>query len=220
MDYKQFEAEGWPWWSSPFNGQSRRLFIVSVLGSVLRPKFAIETGTYIGTTTHFFNGLGVDKTYSIEIVKEYALVARKRHKQLIQQGKLEIILGSSSDHIVKILKRISNDVPVIAYLDAHWHDFLPTKKEITALIEWGGPFIAIVDDFQVPDFPGYDFDSYGEEIVGPRIVPVHPEISLWIPDESEEIETGARRGTGYIFSKKALALFPSQTLIDLKLRKF
>ena len=58
----------------------------------------------------------------------------------------------------------------MAYLDAHWENFLPTTQEINDLIEWGGTFIAIVDDFQVPGFPEYGFDMYGESIVGPALL--------------------------------------------------
>ena len=107
----------------------------------------------------------------------------------------------------------------MAYLDAHWENFLPTTQEINDLIEWGGTFIAIVDDFQVPDFPGYSFDMYGESIVGPAIVPKSPEITLWLPNESEKNETGARRGTGYVISRKAMELIPSHVFDELKLIK-
>ena len=219
MDFSVFESEGWPWWSSPFNGQSRRLSNFFVIGAYLRPKFAIETGTFVGTSTHLFSGLGVEKTFSIEIVEKYALIARNRLKKLIDQGRIEIILGSSVDHIAQILEGISKDQPVIAYLDAHWHDYLPTTQELIALIQWGGPFVAVIDDFQIPDFPGYGFDSYAGNSVGPETIPVHADISLWMPSESQEYETGALRGTGYVFSKSALELIPPEVLNDLKLRE-
>jgi hypothetical protein len=183
----------------------------------LRPKFAIETGTFIGTSTHLFSGLGVLKTYSIEIFEEYALIARSRCNKLIQQGQLEIILGSSIDHIGRILGGIPREQPVVAYLDAHWQNNLPTTQEIIALTEWGGPFIAIIDDFQVPEYPGYGFDTYAGKTVGPAIIPAHVDVSLWMPNESPEHETGAARGTGYVFSMNALALIPPQVLNDLKL---
>ena len=103
MDFSVFEHEGWPWWSSPFNGQSRRLSNFYVVGSHLRPRFG--------------------------------------------------------------------------------------------------------------------FDIYPGSTVGPEIVPAHVDISLWMPDESHEHETGAVRGTGYVFSKSALQLIPPGVLGDLKLRE-
>jgi hypothetical protein len=220
MDFSVFEKEGWPWWSSPFNGQSRRLYNLCVLSQYLRPKYALETGTYIGSSSHLFQGLGVERTYSIEIVEEYATVARNRHQQLIEQGVLEIILGSSVDHMPAILSRISNEQSVIAYLDAHWHNHLPTTEELNLLITWGGPFLAIIDDFQIPEFSGYGFDQYGETIVGPALIPLHPDISLYLPSENESHETGAKRGTGYVFSKKAQLLIPPSVYYDLKLSEF
>ena len=201
------------------NGQSKRLQVLFALGLYLRPKVAIETGTYIGTSTHLFSGLGVKKTFSIEIVEEYASIARNRHQQLIAQGSLEIITGSSVDCLPRILSEIPVDSPILAYLDAHWHEHLPTKQEIWDLIDWGGMFIAIVDDFQVPGYPGYGYDKYGEVTVGPKVVPVHPSISLYVPKESEECETGARRGTGYIIHRDVLKSLPKYFLDDLGLCK-
>jgi hypothetical protein len=220
MDYSLFEREGWPWWSSAFNGQSRRLYNLCILSHYLRPKFAIETGTYTGSSTHLFQGLGVEKTYSFEIVEEYAFVARSRHKSLIEKGSLEIILGSSIDNLPAVLSGISNKQSVVAYLDAHWNSYLPTTSELNLLIEWGGPFIAIIDDFQVPDCSGYGFDQYGDMVVGPALVPAHHDISLWLPNESEMSETGAKRGTGYVISTGALAVIPPTVLDELKLSEF
>jgi len=220
MDYSLFEREGWPWWSSAFNGQSRRLYNLCTLSHHFRPTFAIETGTYIGSSTHLFQGLGVKKTYSFEIVEEYAFVARNRHKSLIEQGSLEIILGSSLDNLPTVLSGISNEQSMVAYLDAHWNSYVPTTDELNLLIEWGGPFIAIIDDFYVPDSPGYGFDQYGETVVGPTLVPAHFGISLWMPNESEVCETGARRGTGYVISSDALAVIPRKVLNELKLSEF
>jgi len=220
MNYSIFEREGWPWWSSSFNGQSRRLYNLCVLSHYLRPKFAIETGTYVGSSTHLFQGLGVEKTYSFEIVEEYASVARIRHKSLIEQGSLEIILGSSVDNLPSVLSGISTEQSLVAYLDAHRNSYLPTTSELNLLIEWGGPFIAIIDDFQVPDFAGYGFDRYREMVVGPALVPAHPDISLWLPNENEMLETGAKRGTGYVISKGALAVIPPMVLDELNLSEF
>jgi len=45
-------------------------------------------------------------------------------------------------------------------------------------------------------------------------------ISLWMPNESEVRETGARRGTGYVFSSEALAAIPRKVLNELKLSEF
>lgn len=126
-------------------------------------------------------------------------------------------MGSSIGNLPAVLSGISNEQSVVAYLDAHWNDYLPTTSELNFLIEWGGPFIAIIDDFQVPNFPGYGFDQYGEMVVGPALVPAHPNLSLWFPNENEVLETGAKRGTGYVISTGALAAIPPLVLDELKL---
>lgn len=219
-DFATFNSDGWPWWTSPFNGQSRRIYNCCVLAAYLRPNFAIETGTYVGSSTYLLSGLGVQKTFSVEIDEYYAAIARKRHWQLIEEGHLEILEGSSKDLLPQILKGISTEDRTILYLDAHWGDYLPIVDEIKSLIDWGGVYLAIIDDFQVPNFLGYGFDAYGNSVVGPSAIPTGSGLSLWTPDENEKCETGARRGTGYLFSKHALDLIPKAVFKQLKLQEY
>ena len=47
------------------------------------------------------------------------------------------------------------------YLDAHWYDDLPLKKEIDLIASFWKEYVIMVDDFQVPDDDGYYFDNYG-----------------------------------------------------------
>jgi hypothetical protein len=67
----------------------------------------------------------------------------------------------------QFLRRLIQDstVPkdkVFFYLDAHWHDDLPLREEVDLIFRhWTRP-VVMIDDFQVPDDPGYQFDDYGE----------------------------------------------------------
>jgi hypothetical protein len=58
--------------------------------------------------------------------------------------------------------------------------------------------VIVVDDFQVPDDPGYGFDDYG---FGKRLSLEYllqaaaPSIAIFFPRARSESETGARRGS-------------------------
>jgi hypothetical protein len=84
------------------------------------------------------------------------------------------------------------------------------------LVAWGGEWIAIIDDFQVPQDSGYFFDQYGEVIIGKSQVPKFPTIRTFSPSVNSSQETGARRGTGYIFYGDAFSLLSESTKLLMR----
>ena len=58
-----------------------------------------------------------------------------------------------------ILSQLPKSERVIAYLDAHWESYIPTAVEIESLISWGGPWIALIDDFKIETDLTYGFDT-------------------------------------------------------------
>ncbi len=69
------------------------------------------------------------------------------------------------------------------------------------MIEWGGPFIALIDDFKVEDDQGYDFDEYDSVTVDLNLIP--KSLFLYYPNIQSNLEGGARRGLGIILNAKA-----------------
>ena len=106
---------------------------------------------------------------------------------------------------------------VIAYLDAHWLDAIPTREELEILINWGGEWIAVVDDFFIPDQPGYGFDQYKDVVIGITQIPSGSGLEVYVPSESSTYETGARRGTGYILSSQLRRSLPEEVFTHLRL---
>lgn len=194
------------WSSLPFNGQSRRMRVISDISQRLDVGAVIETGTFLGSSTPYLAGFFRCKTYTIEIDQFNAERAQKRFDQNHKNLDIEMRLGDSAIKIVELLGLIDPRKVVFAYLDAHWLDAIPTKAEIQALLDWGGQWIAVVDDFKVPGDSGYKFDSYGQTIIGLEIIPNDSNLEVWVPKESSALESGVRSGTGYIFSDKSIRL--------------
>jgi predicted O-methyltransferase YrrM len=168
---------------------------------ILKPDFVIESGSYLGTTTQYLAGFPTKKTYSVEINKEFAAVASERLKSDIKKKRVEIVDGNSAIQMPKILREINpKTARVFAYLDAHWLEQIPLFEELQSLLDWGGDFIAVIDDFYIPDDPGYGYDQYQKHRVDISHVPSSDKLSVWIPSESSETESGSRRGTGYVVS--------------------
>ncbi len=109
----------------------------------------------------------------------------------------------------KILTSIPKSSKLIAYLDVHRLADIPTRSEPEALIEWGGCWIAVIEDFKVEGDAGCKFDSYGTVTIGKDIVPTdNSNLEIWVPRIPASRETGARSGTGYVFSSSADSLIP------------
>jgi hypothetical protein len=143
----------------PLNGSPARIAVFEELKRRCSFDAVVETGTYRGETTIFFASIGCP-VYSSEVNPRYLGYARVR---LWSRSNVHFCLGDSR----QVLRRLIQDstVPkdrVFFYLDAHWHDDLPLREEISLIFRhWTRP-VVMVDDFQVPDDSGYQFDDYGE----------------------------------------------------------
>jgi predicted O-methyltransferase YrrM len=208
------------WSILPFNGQAIRLQKIVEIATVLRPTIVIETGTYLGSSTPYLASFASNKTFTIEIDKNSAAKAHERFKAHHGNSRIELILDDSAVAIQKILEGLdSRSETVLAYLDAHWLDAIPTKTELQSLCDWGGNWIAIIDDFQVPHDPGYAYDEYENTVIGISEVPLNRNLQVWVPNILAEKETGAKRGTGYIFSPEAIKVIPKsvfESLIEIR----
>lgn len=212
------------WFSLPFNGQSDRLAVLYGLANIIKPTHAIESGTYLGTSTYLFLGIpSIVKTVSIESNPKFHFVACERWDRESQSGRLDLELGDSRIVIPKFLSSLNrSDARVICYLDAHWNGDIPTIQEIQFLVEWGGSWVAIIDDFFVPDqnLGEYGFDSYGGIVVGPEILEPNQGYKLFLTKRHASLETGARRGTGYLISENLLGVISNEHLTEMYLEEY
>lgn len=188
------------WFLQPFNGQTMRYRQIVNISEKLKPTVAIETGTYLGSSTPILSSLVSGKTFTIEYVQKFAEKAQERFVSHFPAFSIELIVGDSGTQIHHVLQKLDPASEVLlAYLDAHWEKEIPTTKELTELIAWGENWIAVIDDFKVPGDDSYGFDKYDENTVDRSMIPDVAGIRSFVPKKTAEAETGARRGTAYVF---------------------
>lgn len=182
-------------WGGPMNGQAGRRELLRSLAGAVRFSYAVETGTYRGASTGFLADVTGAQVHSVEADPGNAEYARKMFR-----GREDVLLaeGDSREFLRGLSKRLDTDAPVLFYLDAHWdNDDLPVWEEIAIAFScWRNP-VVVIDDFAVPDDPGYGFDSYGPGAVlclEELLAHLPNGVEVWFPVLASHGETGARRG--------------------------
>ncbi len=196
------------WYAQSFNGQIRRTQNIVEICETFEPTVIIETGTFLGSSTVALARLTNGPVHTIEVNEKFAEKAKERFNKNHNNNKIEMHVGDSSQHISKILSDIDpTKSRVFAYLDAHWEKSVPTETELRILTQWNGAWIAVIDDFQNPVHKDYGFDKYGDLSICIDLVPKSKNVQVWVSNIPSEYETGARRGTAYVFSRLALKKF-------------
>jgi hypothetical protein len=181
-------------WGGPLNGQARRQELVKAVVNALPASAIVETGTFRGQTTAFFAGFGAP-VWTTDVNRRFNLYARRR---LSANPGVSMSLQDSRAFLQSLAGRV--DVPderVFFYLDAHWEADLPLREELEIIAGAWRHSAVLIDDFRVPDDPGYTFDDYGEgraltlEYLGDAI----ESFVVYWPAASSAAETGARRGS-------------------------
>ena len=144
----------------PFNGQVGRQAIFHEVARLMSLEGIIETGTFRGSTTEFIAEGVRTPIWTVEARLRFYHYARMR---LARFANVQVSFGDSRT----FLRRLANDqnVPkrrVFFYLDAHWYEDLPLRDEIKIVTTHWSDVAIMVDDFQVPGDPGYQFDDYGD----------------------------------------------------------
>lgn len=196
IDYLRF-PEHRAAWGGPFNGQIGRQALFKALVAKIVPASIIETGTFRGTTTQYMTETGLP-IYSVEgLARNYGF-SRAR---LWRKGNVHLYQGDSREVLRLLLAdklRALRDRTVFAYLDAHWNADLPLREELEIIFNHCPAAVVMIDDFQVPDDAGYQYDDYGP---GKSLSPVYIEsvlsaydLDAYYPSMLSLEETGAKRG--------------------------
>jgi hypothetical protein len=182
-------------WGGPFNGQESRQRLFMELCAQVPFSAIIETGTYRGTTTKYFRRATRLRIHSFEADPHNYGFARA-HLMFLPDVHLH-----RCDSRAGLARLAASDAaptgPVFFYLDAHGSGDLPLAQEIHLAFAHWREAVVMIDDFAVPDDPGYGFDDYGPgkalTLGYLRKSAVLPS-AVWFPECASIRETGARRG--------------------------
>lgn len=158
LDYYRF-PELRSGWGGPFNGQRERLRMVEAILQHLTLDAIVETGSFRGTTTAFLAGrtrLPVFTVERDEALHGFATAA------LAGFTNVRCFRGDSRRFLGRLAGDSSlRDRSLFCYLDAHSPEDLPLADEVDIIFRSWPRAVVLIDDFQVPDDPGYTYDDYG-----------------------------------------------------------
>jgi predicted O-methyltransferase YrrM len=185
----------------PVNGQERRRGIIHALAAASEFDRVLETGTYRGTTTEFLLEVFGPPIHTVELNPRYLAYSRQR---FASTDGVYVEGGDSREFLRRQAGSVSKaDEHVFVYLDAHWKEDLPLVEELEIIATAWTHAIVMIDDFEVPDDPGYAFDDYGPgRRLTETLLPAEAlkGWSLFYPSATSAEETGARRGCCVIAS--------------------
>ena len=181
-------------WGGPMNGQRWRCLMFAELVHKIAPKAIVETGTYLGTTTEWLAAFQLP-VFTCEAHPENFGFSKAR---LQATPNVRVLRADSRAFLAQVLRGPFGDGPNLFYLDAHWNDDLPLAEELEIIFGRSLESVVVIDDFEVPGDPGYQFDDYGagkaltaEYISG---IAERFELRSYYPATASTDETGAKRG--------------------------
>jgi hypothetical protein len=204
LDY--WRRPGWrASWGGPFNGQVFRQQLFVELCSRVPFVAVVETGTYRGTTTMYFRRATRVPVHSFESKPRHYGFARAH---LWRARGVSLYREDSRAGLARLAAVEALPAgPVFFYFDAHGQADLPLSEEVDLAFAHWPQAVIMIDDFAVPDDPGYAFDDYGPgkaltlAYLGRRAA---PPVAVWFPACASSSETGARRGSVVLARDAAL----------------
>jgi hypothetical protein len=204
IDYFRFPGRRRAW-GGPFNGQAGRRAIFDAIVSTVAPALIVETGTYLGTTTELMAETGI-AIVSLEGNARNFGFARMRLRRF---RNVELRFGDSRIEARRVLdlhRSALKGRPLFAYLDAHWNEDLPLAEELDVVFACCPNAVVMVDDFRVPDDPGYGYDDYGrgkaldQSYIAPAVAAYR--LAVLNPVLRSAEETGQRRGCAILANEE------------------
>ena len=180
-------------WGGPFNGQRHRQDVVRGLYRAILFESTVETGSFRGESTEFMAAVSGRPVLSVESSPRFLAFAKRR---CATYPNAEFFLSDSRSFLAEKLPQLTG--PTFFYLDAHWYADLPLADEVKSIAGSGIPAVIMIDDFEVPGDPGYEFDDYGPGARLTRELLDGSGVDDWAwfyPRAPSEDESGLRRGS-------------------------
>ena len=188
-----------------FNKQVGKKVIFLDCLKFFKPDTIVETGTHIGETTAYMAKESNLPIHTSEIDERYYSYAKLRCQNFDNIN----IYNNSSDVMLEGLCSQLRDKRVFYYLDAHFFDDLPLKREIEIIHKISNSYFIMIDDFQVIDDTGYGYDNYGKNGVLNfsyiKDLVKKYDLQIFFPVMKSEDETGYKRGSIIITSLKEVS---------------
>lgn len=178
-----------------FNGQIARKRLLEEILRAVEVAALVETGTWTGNTAGYLAATGLP-VRTVEKNPLYHALARRRlaHLRNVHLANLDsrmFLRGLAEDPAC-------HGARLFFYLDAHWEHDLPLAEEVEAIASGWKEFVIMIDDFEVPDDPGYKYDDYGPDraLTMSYLAPLLQRYDLvpFAPRVASAEETGQRRG--------------------------
>lgn len=196
-DYKKSDFYG-------FNRQFLKTTIILKLLKALPFDAFVETGTNTGATSFLVAVQTKLPIFTCEVNPGFARLA-KRNLWLFK-NKIKFFLKDSPTFLSEIFSRKFCQEPFI-YLDAHWYDCNPLKKELETIITCLDNYVIVIDDFKIPFDNGFKYDidngnAIGIEYIKDILAKSTHTLSLFYPSYKSTQETGQCAGWVLIASEK------------------
>ena len=196
------------WFTQYFNGQVKRTEFITIALRQIPFSKIIETGTYLGNSTIALSCLTNAEVHTIEVNKKYFEFSSMRINRDYSDREIHLHLGDSKIILNSLVSKLNVETEILfLYLDAHWDTNLPLFSEVETLNDWGGKFLAVIDDFRIPDDVGYGYDSYGTQVVGIESLPKLKNSKIFTLTARSTSESGSKRGTGIIIHNDLIAAY-------------
>lgn len=180
--------------SPALNAMRHRQRVVADLLKRWDPDAVVETGTYKAHSTEFFASRA-RRVFTLELNRDFHAAAAAK---LAGLPHVRCLLGSSDDLLAGDALGLDPDDRVVFYLDAHWNEHLPLRRELEIIRARYRNVIIVIDDFKVEGDDGYGYDDYGPvtgRLTLDYITPVAAGVwRAWWPSLPSAGETGKKRG--------------------------
>lgn len=145
-----------------FNRQKLRLQVFQEIDENIAFDNYIETGTYLGLTTHFLARTASARgafVHSSEINDDFITIAAS---VVGKSNNVRLHHGNSVDMLRSLTPSVSQSTNFV-YLDAHVGvEYLPLRDELEMVRHWPNTVI-MIDDFKVPYDGEFTWDQYDNE---------------------------------------------------------
>jgi hypothetical protein len=148
--------------ADPFHNDPHLLAVIDSIANGQGIKLFVETGTHVGTGLKYMAETYPSlMCYSCEPHMPTYKAAMENLKPV--SGRVSVFAGTSEAFFERFQNMMPYRMqePAMFWLDAHSHGFgAPLPEEVAFVTRaWVGGYI-LIDDFQVPEHPGFGYDVY------------------------------------------------------------